>query len=990
MTDWKLKLTSYLYALPWQGLGQAMDEQGIPYALIRSLNIAQDELDKAAAAVAAARGLVPKIDCWQEFFLKPVVKHPLSGRTRSLEITKDQAALLGSAIIEEVLNLQKDYAAVGSKQLYLAVWRLLREKVGARCGSNALLFPAFSQMPDRSMWDQAQLAAAFSTTYADGKQACRPALFSFSLGSVQEYVFTARRTQDFWAGSFTQSFVIWRIIKRLAETYGPDAIVYPDLHNQPLVDLWLQEEQIVLADPGDTAKLIAGFPNVFTVLIPQESGGVVGQEVQTVLCQVRNEMFQAVDELLQNAFQRDEHLSGKLRRVTRDIKNGTVKAVLQETAEYLQSGTKLSKVWSDIWERQKEHFLSEECFYVVLPWVNDEAEEPLQWLYRQYEKYLPQGHQQSSNYQEHLIISEEVCHGASEAEQVGLLYQPAGALAGRMLAAGKNLRYFTQSIEPGYKCSLCGTRQALTVAAEQNGADEIILRKLWQLISGLESNEIRMTAHLKSGEHLCAVCLVKRLAYTAYFRSKLNIGDAGGLFPSVASIANAACKHKIIAAMTGSPEIYGAVCGYVQTVGSVLKKYRMFSSGSPVPLVANAARTVPDPQNIITDFIRLDGCWLYEESFIPESFSKEIPVFLKNTIAAETIAEDCQLAGMALQELIKAIKKYNKNQPVKMQIPMTSKYYAVVYMDGDKMGEWVQGKRNPTYGETLLTRQVLPEKLQQTKRPMEPIVHINISKALKNFSQILVPHIVETDYPAKLVYAGGDDVMALVPVDSCLAMVNAVRQAFSGEGEDNDKGWKPQQAAVLMVMDAQTDQRVPGKSELRRAASASCGIVIAHYSQPLQQVLDKAAKVLKKQAKDKMGRDAFAVLVDKRGGEPLVAGGKWKVSDMDIPATITRLTTYWQQGLSPELAYRMAEEQAGLAAVALAGDAEKVAREPRLLCQQGRLSWLVDRHSTTMTKENREEVKAILQKLLATGEASWEQLVNILLLTRFISRGGNE
>ena len=68
----------------------------------------------------------------------------------------------------------------------------------------------------------------------------------------------------------------------------------------------------------------------------------------------------------------------------------------------------------------------------------------------------------------------------------------------------------------------------------------------------------------------------------------------------------------------------------------------------------------------------------------------------------------------------------------------------------------------------------------ETLRPPSPARHAAISRALNDFSIHLACHIVEDCVKGKLLYAGGDDVLALVAVDDLFDAMQLLRLAYSG------------------------------------------------------------------------------------------------------------------------------------------------------------------------------------------------------------------
>lgn len=1017
MTNWKLKIAGFLLALPWQGLGQELDSNGLPAALTAQLQFQDDEVTIAAKAVETAAGMSVNDGGWDSFFADQAVFHTISGRRQALPVTRAEADALGKAVLEEAAAIIATYRLPEeAKECYLALWRLLPDRCRERSGALSDLFPSFPLMPDRCMWDQARIAAAYCTTYDEEAGGFRPAIFAFNLSSVQEYVFTARRTQDFWAGSFMQSYIVWEALKAVADAFGPDTVIYPDLHGQPLADLFLRERHVAVAEPASRERQIAGFPNVFNVLLPQTAGDTTGQLVEQAIADARDAVFRAVDTMLQSVITSDGALHGKIDEAVSDIKNPQLRAQVADALRCLQSGTRLSREWQTIWERQRSHFLTEDCFWICLPWVQDTDGDPRQWLYSHYESLLPTAGGRRSAYHDYRLVADYMRHKRSADAQAGLLYQSAGSLAGRLLTAGKGLRYFEQSAEPGHKCSLCGTRQALTLGSAESSAHELLLRRLWKVIRRLEpksaTEALRFAGNIRSGEHLCAVCLVKRLAYSAYFGREIMGDDtAQPVFPSISSIACASCKQGIITAAATEPELMQSVDKFITVVGGFLKRWRIYRPSAPLPFLARLvqAHPVAGEQHMLTSFLAIDGSWLYEESYEPKTIIADNDLTFSSPEKQAAFAAECLLAADALSELLQAVKRFNSNADNTRHIALPSKYYAVMYMDGDKMSEWVQGRNNPLMNHLLHPSAQLPPDIGLLMRPMDPVCHSSISKALKNFSQTVVPAMIEEHHAAKLVYAGGDDVMALVPLQDCLELIREVRLAFTGEDKpDGSPGWRLLGGAQLLMMDAVAPgQGLAGEAKHGKA-SASTGVVIAHHSQPLMQVLSHAADVLKKQAKAAYGRDAFAVLVNKRGGEPLATGAKWRSGDTDILSLLGQISSFWGKGLSPALMYAMQQESAGLAAVAaLVRQDDKESFDQQLLCKQGRLKWLAVQHSKELAAADRVRLQALLSELLTALEAEsrnqshppaadqadksgWNQLADLLLLSRFVSRGGEE
>jgi CRISPR-associated protein Cmr2 len=136
-------------------------------------------------------------------------------------------------------------------------------------------------------------------------------------------------------------------------------------------------------------------------------------------------------------------------------------------------------------------------------------------------------------------------------------------------------------------------------------------------------------------------------------------------------------------------------------------------------------------------------------------------------------------------------------------------FYALLLMDGDSMGKLIR---------------------EHSAEPVTPCLTRFASR---------VPGLIETAECAGIcVYAGGDDLLAMLPLDSALAAVVAARQAY------------------------REAFRAGGVSE----ATISAGLVFAHYRCAFSRVLTYAHELLDDVAKEGAGRDAIAMGLLKPGG----------------------------------------------------------------------------------------------------------------------------
>jgi CRISPR-associated protein Cmr2 len=186
-------------------------------------------------------------------------------------------------------------------------------------------------------------------------------------------------------------------------------------------------------------------------------------------------------------------------------------------------------------------------------------------------------------------------------------------------------------------------------------------------------------------------------------------------------------------------------------------------------------------------------------------------------------------------------------------------YTALLCGDGDRMGEAL-------------------DSLRQAE------AHRRFSQELDRFARE-VDEVV-TAHGGKVIYSGGDDLLAYAPLSRALACAREVEQLFSSCME----------------------QAVREGAEIT-PPTFSLGLAIVHYRSPLFESLARVREA-EKCAKQQGGRDALALLQDKRGGSPLKIWGQWRATpDPAFPGLPERLQTfitgYASGRLSSRLGYQL-------------------------------------------------------------------------------------
>ena len=848
----------------------------------------------------------------------PHIRHPLSGEKYDFEVSLEHE---DCEKLQELINEVKNEKP---KKQFLRLWKEVPEKI-----NKLKLIPIDKRVPSYFLLNQAQISSAVSSAFDGSKFS--PSLLLFSIASAQDFIFTARRTQDFWMGSFLLSYFMWIGIKYIVEELGPDCIIFPSLRGQPLFEDWVEME--IKGNKNSKINpdrlLVANLPNAFTAIIPSNKKDSV-KEIRDSISKEKNNIFNDVKSYVEEAITKSKNNLNKLISLaTEDISEPELKNKTRSWLKNSFSSLSNNKVWNDIWERQKEDFLKSEIFWAIYPWSTDFTQAG-----KEYEQLLNVKTGPLKGIYENW---EALCNKLNDSKSLSASYQPASTILGRIFAARKNLRNFEQSKEPELKCSLCGIREALHPEWEEN--IHVKLRSFWNVLSRIEvekDKKYKLAGRIRRGDRLCAVCLVKRLCLEAYFCKKLNIDYH--LFPSTSTMATASFKEEIL---EKSDKILNEIEHYNKKVKDFLENNKIFYTSFILPKHRKQIKNF-NQKPVLEDFLRIDGEWLYEESFIKEKIEREYEIKI-------TDEKKLEKAKGALKNLIEKARKLGIKPP--------SKYYSLIYFDGDKMSDWLNGKKLNEIELKRLVAEGLDGNIPDLKRALTPSSHMVISEAQKSYSLKVVPEVVEVEHSGRVIYAGGDDIMAFLPIKDLLDVMGCLSKSFKG-------GFIKENEEIYMAMD--------------NKASTSAGVVICHHTHPLSHALEKLATALKDGAKEREGRDAFFFSVMKRAGEELCFGSKWNpiihLTPIDAIGYLKKLSQLLkeenkEEKLSPRLFYQLKEEILSLSHSTF----------------QTEFKRLIKRHTKEVSNDEKEflnqRLPSLLEKLFIENKT---KPIHFLLLAKFI------
>ena len=854
---WLLKINALLHDPPNKPFN-IKNHEGTAQALSQSLNISLGKHDfKQADWIASAADRL-NFPGYQHIGGADFsyLTHPLAGVRLNLGrgklLPKDINETQLTEVIKQSLISIKPEIKQDPKKLFLWLWRnwssQIQQTEGNQLGALWDLLPADTRIPDHSIWAHQALTSAIAATNSN------PAFLLFTISPVQAFISAARRTQDLWAGSYLLSYLNWAAIELIAEEIGPDAVIFPNLIGQPLCDRWLYNQGIISQRPTLEDLILPSLPNRFLAIVPYEQGEYLAKKAA-------------------------DRMRSQWREITQQVRAD------------IESLFSKPPAWNKTWERQTENLF--ETYWQVYPWKiknqNLNRSNPL-FFVSPHEPYL--GHEKAEKIKKILEVYAKPSFkgGGENPLNIGAIYSSLYFITEKALGSRKGLRNFKQVDETGEKSTLSGERAAVYdrvdelqnhQAANFDHTTRKQIRVFWHNLAKKLQSRGRYEIQEEGKERLDAVELTKRCAWRSYFEQELRDNsdkqEQKLPFPSTYSVAGASFKNDILTQVV-KPESQSLRKSLEQWINSVypIAEGNLVAK-NVIPLLATK---VNQSDQLLDKFLRLDGRLLYAETYHQDS-----------TEFSENVERN------KIDSALKKLQYFLKIAQEEYKISKPRKYFAVLMMDGDEMGKWLSGDKMPEYQDVLhpTTKDALNSLEQQdwkdilqNQRLMSPAIHGFISKALGDFSLKLVRHIVEKLHPGKLVYAGGDDVLALLPLDSVLEVARELRAAFSGEiftgelGTDkecqefevkfNDQKAKSGYIWLEQTKDDKNSRQL--LATMGYKATASTGIVIAHYKNPLDVTLTEVRNA-EKTAKNQEERNAFSLTFMKRSGEIMSAGAKW-------------------------------------------------------------------------------------------------------------------
>jgi CRISPR-associated protein Cmr2 len=843
------------------------------------------------------------------------IKHPISSQERELNPSGETE--IDIAPIKTETNPQK---------VFWWFWRFY-PALRVKQQPDTLLEPQHTILPDCPIHSyRATVSALAGTCYPQTEKFEYPYLLLFTFSPVQEFIKASRKFLDFWAGSYLLHYLSAKLCWRIANRYGPDAIITPSLWGQEIIDALLlkQEPDFNTAfenissdgknpktrfeDKKNISLATAGFPNTLAILVPASETETLGENLSTWLTEEWNEIAEKVREGNPDAGVEKLRLGIRERTIAFLQNESNREALLTEfggnTEENRHDLEKWQKLdcwqWRSLWNAQIHY--TWQPYWVAVPLGDPDT--PLQ---------IEEAKQDYTFDAEWIATQETVAQTRApqppptEAEKtiyqtlnVGTWWGSIQARLGQAVQALKNTRVWRIPAAPGYRSTLSGQFSALHPGMkychqyrEGQGLPAESMRLFWRLMAEVYPG-------LFNGcEQLNALELTKRMAWVyggvaeslginlRNLEPRLNQNSDDELdynqlirFPNLSSIAAARFAYRDCIEQSGRLKAYWQILnGWVKKEEKKrLEKEKQKQNHAPSPLRRErfAARTRRPFQIPKTDRA-MNARGEPGQDYNGVMFS------------SKWLADDLGLNRNDTNLLRGLVEE--AHQEAQLGDGSPADWWAIVLGDGDGMGKYVSGQKLLPYEKYLveteahrfIQRHRYPtlsaleydrkrdefiaqfgnangensSTLLKTRKRMGPATHVGLNRALLDFSNRLVPYLTQQRFCGRVIYSGGDDVMAVLPLEDLPEYLLCVQAAWCG-GRDpygdpdvifTDSGgyWHPQ---------AQREDfgGLPNRPlfTMGEGATMSFGVVVAHKSVPLPTVLkalweaesDRAKKML--------------------------------------------------------------------------------------------------------------------------------------------------
>jgi CRISPR-associated protein Cmr2 len=856
-------------------------------------------------------------------------KHPISGQSQSVNPL--------DGIIPEINRIKNETDA---EKAFWWFWRFYPELLAEK-QKDALLFPAHRVIPDCPLHSyQSTVSALTGAMYANGYETSEretPYLLIFSFSPVQDFIKASRKFLDFWAGSYLLHYLGARLCWLVAEKLGPDAVIVPSLWSQEIIDAFILDKypdfkvDFTKLHSGkthverfnekiSTSLSTAGFPNMITVLAPgKDAAKQLGKDLTDKL---REEWLN-----IGEAVRKDIH--EKVTQYLKDLSSTEEEALLTELASesneseresHKKDIEKLKKdccwAWNNLWNAQLRH--TWEPYWTAVPLGVPDTNLSIDKKDNAFDQEWIDNLDNIAQSLNKIPSLAEI--SAYDTLNVGTWW---GSLQQRLRVSLQSVKYTRNwqiPAAPGERSTISGQFSAVHPLfhyikhPEGKGLPAGSMRLFWLIMSKA------YPGLFNGSERLNALEITKRMAWI-YGRVAKNLGiEVDAIFKeiTISKVDNA--DNKIVKITEKNQLIYErllrfpnlssiAAARFIHDNQELTKRYRDNLNGA-------IKEQLSKKQHSIFRFIsHVRSSQVPKTDFAINPTRQRCRNFNGTMFSRKWLAEDMRLNKDELAILRNLVYKAHRDTGFGDSSP--TDWWVIVLADGDGMGGYVSGEKLKKYEHYIVDKVINHEskdelsELKETPKRMGPATHVGLNRALLDFSNRLVPYITEHRFCGRVIYSGGDDVMAVLPLEDLPEYLISLRAAWcgaldpkneftasTGDSHDSTGYWYPVQG--------EAKQKLPDRPHftMGTGATMSMGVVIAHKSVPLPTVLESIWKA-EAEAKKTPGKDGICFRVIYGGGNQLEA--KMKGTLLDTWWDWVQHYPIYQDNLAP-LLYRLSEE----------------------------------------------------------------------------------
>ncbi|NPA71170.1 MAG: type III-B CRISPR-associated protein Cas10/Cmr2 [Crenarchaeota archaeon] len=714
--------------------------------------------------------------------------------------------------------------------------------------------PADTRFPTHTIFDHLYATASMVNWFLHlvGKSV-RPAeahpkgyLVYIDIPGIQQFVNAARKTADYWAGSWLASYVAWYMVEELIEYLGPDILVLPTARHNLMYKQWLIKKVQKICD--DTAKRLR---DIFGDWYVEEPHPVMPATLSIVLPKLDNVKLKIDENSIKDKIEKLNNTLSKQEELRKYFENRFKKAFNELIGVICRLDVEDSYNIDNIFKKiftKLENILKNDHIQpprIVIIDVENIFDEYINDGYKFSEKYLFK-----EEYDKVIeLLNKRTLPGISkESLLIKLFYhilfskvlkieilrhkimKKVGLPLSRSLIKLTNERYRSKihneevrgldDCSVGWRyCTVCGQRPA--VISFPRDLDEYDKKICVDILEKSNKDEEcvkfrkKISVIFKPGEHLCTMCLLKRVLRKAIvLLDKFDIIDQN--IDSNEYIANAVLVEHVL-----RKEFDREKCEKAE------KEVDVVISDEAIG------------RYLACTLIRREFSYDIGKILAGRRGTNEVKRILKSIIVDILRRREGEISS----EYIHMIRGHESPRM----------YYAIVKGDGDSMGKLIRGKlsiSSEEYFRAVLSAiwYKIPRGFHRVYREVmslmcdianalgssiliSPAYHASLSAAM------MVTAIKDAEIVKKnlglTIYAGGDDIAALCPVETFLKVVAETRRNYWA---CQDGFHRLHNGGVL----------VPALVAYGR----SYGVRLAHVMDPMQAEIAIASEALEDVAKD--------------------------------------------------------------------------------------------------------------------------------------------